>query len=94
MGKQSRIKKYRNQIAKKLEAMGLKNETKLVPTGKVKPMISFKMDENGKPVLNEQGEPMFEQVTVNQTQLSNPYKSTIRKLLKEEEAVIKQFLKQ
>ena len=74
--------------------MGLKDETKLSPTGKLKPMVSFKTDENGNLMLNENGEAIYEKVTVNHVQLSNPFKSTLRKLLREEEAVIKQFLKQ
>lgn len=94
MGRQARIKKYRNQIVKKLIEMGLKNELKKVPTGKTVPMVKFETDEKGDPILDELGKPKFGLVMTEQTRLSNPFKSTLRKLLRENEAVIKQFLKQ
>lgn len=94
MGREARIKKYRNQIVKKLEEMGLKNELKTVPTGKTVPMVKFETDEKGEQIFDELGKPKFGLVMTEQTRLSNPFKSTLRKLLREEEAVIKQFLKQ
>ncbi|MBM3206830.1 MAG: hypothetical protein FJZ43_04395 [Candidatus Staskawiczbacteria bacterium] len=94
MGRQARIKKYRNQIVKKLEESGLKNELKKVPTGKTAPMVKFETDEKGNQIFDELNNPKYSLVMVEQTRLSNPFKSTLRRLLREEEAVIKQFLKQ
>lgn len=94
MGKSRNVKKYRKLIKQKLDKMNLKNETVLVASGNSKPMISFQTDSKGNFVLNEKGEPTVKNVTEKTKHLSNPYKSTLRKLLKSEEKTIKQFLKQ
>lgn len=94
MGKDRRIKKYRKLIKQKLDKMELKNETLLVASGKLQNMVQFQTDSKGQFILNEKGEPMVKKVLEKTKHLSNPYKSTLRKLLRSDEAVIKQFLKQ
>lgn len=94
MGKNKRIKKYRKLIKAKLDKMELKNQTVLVASGTLKDMIEFQTDTKGNVVLNEQGEPLFKKVSARTKHLSNPYKSTLKKLLNSNEQVIKQFLKQ
>lgn len=94
MGKNKRIKKYRKLIKAKLDKMELKNQTVLVASGTLKNMVEFQTDSNGNFVLNENGKPVLKKVSERTRHLSNPYKSTLKKLLNSEEAVIKQFLKQ
>jgi hypothetical protein len=94
MGKSRKIKKYRKQIKQKLDSMGLKNETLMLSGDKEKTMVQFQTDKEGNMVLSEAGEPVRKNVYVKLKQLSNPYKSTLKKLLRLEEKEIKQFLKQ
>ena len=93
MGKKSRTKALRRELREKLQAAGLKDEHTLV-VSKTRMVPELIMGKDGKPVLDENKRPRFRIRKVEHMTAKNPLKGLIRRLMKEDESVIRAFLKQ
>lgn len=86
LSKKSR-KYYSALITDKLEAMGIKDEITMVPSGKKRKVM--RLDDTGRPVV-ENGKIQTEDQDIMRAQ--NKLRSTVRNLRKQPEEVILAFL--
>lgn len=91
MGRKSRLKSLRQALKIKLEAAGLKSGQFMIVNKTA--MVREPVLKDGKPVLDENGQPRYNTRKIERHVARNPLKGLMRKMMKEDEDIIKVFLR-